>query len=373
MPSPQTHEALDPAVSKKLRALSLLGIAMVVVGHAPSYRDPSAPSDRSFWFSFFERLATDALPRVVVMMFFAVAGFLFFFGHDGSLATHVRKIGARTRSLVGPYLLWSALGLAVYFALQSLPWTESWFANSQRRVVDKSMGELALVWLFDPIPYQLWFLRDLWLMALVSPLLLFLLARTGPLVLLVLAVPHMLDLGVPGPGSSRLMTGDAYFWFAVGAFVAVRRVPLATDPRKAPWWLLALAIVASGRAWLLAGSTWRVDAPLASTPDLYWFKAVHLVGVPALWAMYDRWLRWMERPFFLRISAFAFFVFVAHEPLMTMLKKPLVRALGTGDAAHAAEFAIVLVATLGIVLACGAALRRVAPRVFAFVCGGRGN
>lgn len=370
MPAP--HEPLDPVVSKKLRALSLLGIAMVVVGHAPSYRDASAPSERSFWYSFFERLATDALPRVVVMMFFAVAGFLFFFGHDGSASTHLRKIASRTRSLVVPYLFWSALGLATYFALQSLPWTEAWFANSARRVVDKSAADLAVVWLFDPIPYQLWFLRDLWLMALLSPFLRWLLVRTGPLALLALAVPHLLDLGVPGPGVSRLMTGDAYFWFAVGAYVAIRGVPLRTDGSRASIWALALAIVACGRAWLLAGSTWRVDAPLASTPDLLWFKSVHLVGVPALWVLYDRWLVWMERPFFLRVSQYAFFVFAAHEPLMTTIKKPLVRALGTGDLAHAAEFAITLVVTLSLVLGAGALLRRVSPGAFQFVCGGRG-
>src|SRR5262252_1953698 len=74
---------LDPAVSRKLRALSLLGIAMVVVGHAPSYRDPSAPSVRSIPYSVAERLFTDALPRIVVMMFFAVSGFLLLWGHDG--------------------------------------------------------------------------------------------------------------------------------------------------------------------------------------------------------------------------------------------------------------------------------------------------
>ena len=61
---------MDSALSQKLRALSLLGIAMVVVGHAPSYRDPAAASDRSFAFELGERLFTDALPRVVVMMFF---------------------------------------------------------------------------------------------------------------------------------------------------------------------------------------------------------------------------------------------------------------------------------------------------------------
>ncbi len=367
-----TKPAMDSALSQKLRALSLLGIAMVVVGHAPSYRDPAAASDRSFAFELIERLFTDALPRVVVMMFFAISGYLYAYGHVGGVRAHLRKIAARTRSLLGPYLLWSLLGLLLYLALQSLPWTAAWFRNSSRQLVDKSFAELAVVWLFDPIPYQLWFLRDLWLMVLVSPVLLPLLARFGVGTLLLLLVPHALDYGVPGPGASRLMTGDPYFWFAVGAFFAVRGLPTKFDTRWAPLWLGALLSVAIGRSYVLATGDWPVDAPFAATPDLFWFKAVHLIGVPALWVCYDRWLRWMERPFWIGVSSYAFFVFVAHEPLMTMLRKPLAKALGAGDAMHALQFALTLCGTLALTMGAGALLRRFAPATFRFVCGGRG-
>ncbi len=355
----------------KLRALSLLGIVMVVVGHAPSYRDRLAPSDRSFAFAVMERLFTDALPRVVVMMFFAVSGFLYVVGHSGRIADDWRKIRARTRSLMGPYLLWSFFGIVLYAALQSLPWTASWFSSGSRVIAGKPASELVRIWLFDPIPYQLWFLRDLWLMVVVTPILLPLLRRFGLLVVLLLLVPHALDKGVPGPGISRLMTGDAYFWFAVGAWFAVRDLPTRFQAKWAWPWLLAVLAVAFGRSYVLASGDWPVDAPFADTPDLFWFKSVHLVGVPALWVCYDRWLRWMERPFWLGISSYAFFVFVAHEPLMTMLRKPLVRWLGTGDMMHALQFAITLCGTLAIVLGAGALLRRFAPGAFAFVCGGR--
>lgn len=366
-------QRIDDALSNKLRALSLLGIVMVVVGHAPSYRDPSAPSDRSFAFALVERLLTDALPRVVVMMFFAVSGFLYVVGHSGRAEDHWRKIRARTRSLMGPYLLWSLLGILLYLGLQSLPWTAPWFSNSSRVLAGKPVGELVRIGLFDPIPYQLWFLRDLWLMVVATPVLLPLLRRFGGLVVLALLVPHALDLGVPGPGVSRLMTGDAYFWFTVGAWFAVRGLPTSFDEKWAWPWLCVVLAVALGRSHVLASGDWPVDAPFAETPDLFWFKAVHLVGVPALWVCYDRWLRWMERPFWLSVSAYAFFVFVAHEPLMTMLRKPLVKLLGVGDAMHALQFALTLCGTLAIVLGAGFALRRSSPRLFAFVCGGRGS
>jgi surface polysaccharide O-acyltransferase-like enzyme len=366
--------ALDPLISLKLRALSLLGIIMVVVGHAPSYRDPEAPSERSIPFAIVERLLTDALPRIVVMMFFAVSGFLLLFGHDGSWATHRRKIWSRTRSLMGPFVLWSLLGILLYLVLQSLPWAEGFFKNPSRRFVDKSIGEIALSLMFDPVPYQLWFLRDLWVMVLLSPLLRWLLQRFGFWVVVMLAVPHLLDLGLPSPvRGMRLLTGDTYFWFTIGGLFAVKHLPLTYSSRWAPWWLGAAMLVAIGRAWGLAHSPYPVDTPLAKTSDIYWFKFVHIVGVPALWVCYDRWLRWMERPLWMQISSYAFFVFVAHEPLMTMLRKPLILWLGKGDEMHAIEFFLTLGGTFALVLLAGWLLRRVAPLVFSFVCGGRGQ
>lgn len=366
---------MDETVSRKLRALSLLGILMVVVGHAPSYRDPSAASDRSDAYALLERLCTDALPRVVVMMFFAVSGFLLLWGHDGSWATHRRKLWSRTKSLLGPYLLWSLLGILAYLLLQSLPWTASWFDPESRRwLIGKPWSQLAMVFLFEPIPYQLWFLRDLWLMVMVSPLLMALLQRFGLWVIVALLVPHVLDVGIPGPGGEhRLLTGDAYFWFAVGCWCAVRQVPLVWNGKHAGWWAAVILVVGSGRALGLAHGDTPIDAPLAESPDLWWFKLMHLIGVPGLWICYDRWLLWLERPVFLRISSYAFFVFAAHEPLMTMLRKPLVRYLGPGDAMHALAFFLTLSGTLVLVLGVGVLLRRYVPTLFALLCGGRGG
>lgn len=359
---------MDPAVSAKLRALAMVGMLMVVVGHSPSYRDPQAPSDRSFGYTVGEFLLTDALPRIVVMMFFTISGYLLFWGHDGSAATWRRKLGARTRSLAVPYLVWSALGLAAYFALQTLPWTRPWFENSARLVVGRSAGELLQTWLVDPIAYQLWFLRDLYLLVVIGPLLGVALSRLGWLVPIALFVPYWFDVHVPSNlPDVRLMTSDCYFFFALGGACAVRRWQL----RIAPWlgWLLVLATLALavGRALDLANGHRDRSAP----SFLPWWKSVHLVGVPALWFAYDRWLRWLERPFWLAIGSLSFFVFVAHEPLMTTIRKPLTKVLGTGDLRHATQCVLSLVLTLAVVLAAGALLRRAAPRVFAFLCGGR--
>lgn len=358
------RRGVDAALSAKLRALAPIGILMVVVGHSPSFRDPAAPSERSVGYATVEFLFADALPRIVVMMFFAVSGFLLFTGHDGSGATHARKIGSRLRSLLVPYVVWSALSMGVYALLQALPWTSGWFTNPARRIVGRPLPDLLLVFAFDPIAYQLWFLRDLLILALLSPLLHPLLSRAGAFTVAALGVAHAFNLQVPSPVAGvPLLTGDGYFYFALGGWFALRRLPLAAPGRWAiPAALLVLA-VAVLRAWGHASG--RFDHPEMA-------KAVHLAGVPALWIGYDRWLRWLERPALQGVADLAFFVFVAHEPLMTMLRKPVVRILGAGDVAHALELLATLGGTILLVLALGAWLRSRLPRLYAFLCGGRG-
>ena len=363
---PATRPApIDALTSVKLRALSMVGILMVVVGHSPSYRDPSAPSQRSFGYAWGEFLFTDSLPRVLVMMFFTIAGYLLLHGHDGSAATWQRKFAARSRSLLVPYLVWSVIGFLIYWVLQTVPWTAGWFANTTRRVVDRSPGELLLLWLVDPIPYQLWFLRDLYLLVLLGPLLQWTLRRFGVWVPLVLLVLYYFDVHVPSPVPGiRLLTSDCYLFFAIGGLYAVRGLPT----RVASDLVVPLTLVTVGFAIVRA---YGLAAHWEHGVDVFWWKTVHLVGVPALWGAYDRWLRWLERPFWLAISGLSFFVFVAHEPLMTMVRKPLIPVLGPGDLQHAIQCVACLGTTVVLMLGLGYCVRRWLPRTFAFLCGGR--
>ncbi len=336
---------------------------MVVVGHSPSFRDASAPSARSVPYAIAEFFLADALPRIAVMLFFAVSGFLFFVGNDGTASQQARKIKSRVRSLLVPYLVWSAIAIVIYYVLQALPLTAGWFTNSSRRVVGRSVVDLVMIWLFDPIAYQLWFLRDLFLVVLLTPLMGWSLRRATVPTLVLVGLLHALDVSVPSPvGSARLMTSDGYFYFTVGAAFAIRRWRLDASPAVAAGLTFATLALAVTRAWAHA-----TDRGV----DLILFKCVHLPGVPAIWLGYDRWLRWMERPGAKRVSAHAFFVFVAHEPFMTMLRKPIVRFLGAGDLRHAAELILTLTSTVVILVPVAAWIAAKAPSLYSFLCGGR--
>lgn len=63
-----------------------------------------------------------------------------------------------------PYLFWSLFGVLFYFTLQSLPPLQVFF--TKKLIIDYSFQELINVIFNQPIPYQLWFLKDLMILVL---------------------------------------------------------------------------------------------------------------------------------------------------------------------------------------------------------------
>lgn len=65
-------------------------------------------------------------------------------------------------------MLWSFWGLAFFFILQQVPQSKSFFTNDL--IANYSFTKVLDTLFLNPIPYQLWFLRDLIVLVLFSPI-----------------------------------------------------------------------------------------------------------------------------------------------------------------------------------------------------------
>ena len=108
---------------------------------------------------------------ITVHLFFFISGFLFFYGIDkfGGVEYWI-CLKKRIKRLVVPYLLWGTfiVGIRYLFYLLGQPDNIGLFSGG-------------LKWFYHivlfPINYQLWFVRDLFIVVLISPLIYFLLKR----------------------------------------------------------------------------------------------------------------------------------------------------------------------------------------------------
>lgn len=121
------------------------------------------------------------LPRIAVPMFFLYSGFFFFKGNLLTIKAWCKKLITRIYSVFIPFLLWSIVGGMFFFLLDGTLCMESWDAsniinrvlwqNSYTPVVDYPQWIGYEIPKITPLNLPLWYVRDLLLLIVITPLL----------------------------------------------------------------------------------------------------------------------------------------------------------------------------------------------------------
>lgn len=350
---------MNPYTSQKIKIISFIAILLVVFLHA--YNLDSAGSDvvlfdkSPLW--VVQDFISFGLTRVAVPLFFVISGFLFFMDGNSRFTGFVEKMKKRVRTLLVPFLFWSLAGIVLYFVLQSLPPLQPFFSKGLVR--DFSPTEFFTVLFLHPIPYQFWFIRDLMVLVVLSPLL-YVLIRYSRLTFLVVCV--MVWTQDFGPWNN---SAEAMLFFVAGGHLAVyRQVWLARTYSGQALLFLALWIL------LLAAKTTALYLEQLFLGRLF-LKASILIGMLALWGCYDRLFKNRIPNVMVNASTVTFFIYAFHEPMLTMIKKVLFAVLGKGYSPHGAIYLAAPVLAIGVALFVGSALRKFVPRIYGLVTGGR--
>ena len=204
---------------------------------------------------------------IAVPFFFLISGYYFFKGLDKWDATIWKdKIKKRIGSLLVPYLLWNVIAFAGYFVtrfsghiIKGAPMPNILAELGERgwlRIFwDRCLyGEIrtAKMNLFGfavststPMNEPTWFLRDLMVVILFTPLIWWLIRHFRKNFILIFGLLYLVDLWIPFAGFSS----KAFFLFSLGAWLMLNSKNLVSVSRKCPWlqatFSLILLIVSS--------------------------------------------------------------------------------------------------------------------------------
>jgi peptidoglycan/LPS O-acetylase OafA/YrhL len=315
-------EAIPAALSRKLKAISFLLIVLIVIIHTSTtnieiegvqYFRTSSPT------YLFMEFITGGIAKSAVPLFFVISGYLFFINLRFSFDQLTTKWKRRLKSLVVPYLLWSAIGIAVLLAMEIPPWS----LRFHKTIIGLSPWGVFSLWLFNPIQTHFWFIRDLIVLVAISPVIYFLVKRLGFVLVLALAAAMML-VEQQNPIESRqswaVVSMMGLFFFTLGAYLAIVR----------PWLVEAEM---PGKRLLLF--TWfcliviniYLKAYYGKEFQIY-EKVFYTIGVPALWYNYDLMQKILESRSWLWLSQFSFFVYIAHYPASRYMTGLLILKIG---------------------------------------------
>lgn len=251
---------------------------------------------------------------VAVPAFFFISGFLFFFKIDKfTPSVYWSKIRKRGRTLLIPYLFWNAVIIALFWLSQTfLPELTS---GKSLLVKDYSVLDwFRAFWNGNdgrPVDYPLWFIRDLMVVVLCSPIIY--------LGVKYLRLFFIIPFGLLWFSSFWIsVTGfgpDAFFFFSLGAYYGITKKNFIVDSYKLFPFSLAIYIIFAIMAYVLKDSSFYI----------FIIKIVILVGLSTIISIVSYGLKrhlWGVNPFLANSS---FFIYAYHALPLAFVSKLLVK------------------------------------------------
>ena len=352
---------MDNYTSQKIKITSLLLMIMVVFLH--SYNLDRLQGGQILYFEkdynwFIQNFIANGLTRIAVPLFFLISGFLFISNSSFTLQDYKLKVSKRFKTLVIPYLFWALFGLLFYFVMQTIPQSQGFF--TKKLIKDYNFIEWINAIFNEPIPYQLWFLRDLIVMVILSPAIVFCIKKLKVFFLLVVFFFWFQNL------DSIFLTSEALLFFSIGIYLKIFKAEfIVFKPKKT---LLLLSV------WMLILA---IKTMATFEESWYWLNIVLLkvsilIGVVAFWWSYDYFQKQIvNNRIVLFTIEFSFFIYLTHEPFLTIIKKVLFAVVARTSETNLIVFFVAPVITIVLSIFVGSILKSKLKSIYYFSTGGR--
>lgn len=306
---------------------------------------------------------------LAVPMFYTISGYLFFLNAN-SVSDVYKKQKKRVRTLLVPYILSNVLSIIFYCVLDLVTSNvPAWHAMINNNLLDRASGHGVGYWLYycfweGPIAFQLWFVRDLMLLVVFTPVIYvlfrhitksFMLTIFGLLVCIGVAFYH-----------ANPFTWAAG-WFCLGGLLAMNEYVSVIALAKVRY-LAYLCIVAVLGVIVL-------DAMYAAGISSTFIRqdVITILGVPSVWVLYDdiskRRILCNNRTL-ATICGSSFFIYLIHEPFLNIFKKiPLL--FDRGEWCITVSYVLCPIAFIIVCIVLGGVFKRWLPKYYTIFTGGR--
>ena len=375
-----TAASLPDHFSRKFRFWSFTSMLLLVVVHGYNlevrYLQPwTIPGEPMTFTAFFEYLFANALLRFRIPMLFIISGYLFAMHDD---VPYGKRILKRTRTLLLPYVLWSAVSLLFVMMLEFTATGRELLVNTRFMQADEhrfflsqyTIGETIGRWLFGPPAYQLWFIRSLFMYNVLAPLLtIAVLHRIGRWFFFVFAGLFWLT-----PIHIFFIEGEGLLFFSLGLLMRKQNFDLDGAPPVMSTGVWGMVFGAAGIAKTVLAFTGPALLGMATEPVLLLLHKITVAsGLVFMWSASSGIARWcMEQHWFVRSSAFSFFLYAMHAPFIVFAIEMMFRLFGHPWWLRSVGFVALPAMIVLFCIGTGALVRRISPTAYGWLTGGRG-
>ena len=245
-------------------------------------------------YEFLKLLVSQTLVKVAVPVFFIMSGYLFFANVEKwSLKVNKSKIIRRIKTLLIPYLIWNLL-MAV--KLKTFSWSIFWVFWYPAGIQTDWFGQEQ--WMTAPANMPLWFLRDLIVVSLLTPIIYTIVRKFGSWLMALLTILYLSGICAFIPGLSAY----AVYFFSLGAFFSIHRMNLIESARHFRWPAYILSAI------LAIGMMLTYNTPVFSSLML----CFRLTGAIAMFCLASRILSATDKRLPSVVCKSTYFIYLAH-------------------------------------------------------------
>lgn len=336
----------------KINIMRFICILGIVVWHSSNYSLAETTSYNALLQKFFSQ----GITHPTIPLLFVISGYLFFLNVNPSLKGFSGKLKTRVKTLLVPYLFCSSSVYLIYLLKDLILHPETG--------LDFSLPEVFV----DIIVYptrnpQLWFLRDLFICVILTPLIyLFLNNRFGLFFIFLLAVLIFLeqDLIILSSTIKHPIHYSALLYFSIGSLTAIKNFkPTVTNHMK-------VAVIS---LWIL-GNFLKIFS-VVYVDTFQYYMLINGIGVFSIWYGYDFIDKYLCTKRMIKLSSYSFFVYVFHIPVLVIFSSLFFAQLGKTNLSSFVDYILAPSITILLAIVIGRYLRAEFPRLYMIITGNR--
>lgn len=301
-----TNENLLSEVIEFLRFPLIVGVIFIHAYTGNSVIDRNIMTSDNYPFVFYiSNLFSEVLARVAVPIYFFISGFLFFYKTDCFNRTiYFNKLKKRFKSLLIPYIFGNILMFLVYFYVLKAPLFSHFFNTPEEspNFIKGLIGLPAEDGGIYPFVHPFWFIRDLIVCVIISPVLFLIITKTRHIGIVLLGIGWYIGCEIPYIGI-RGFSAVAIFFFSLGGWFSCHKKNFLITAKELKWliifypMIIVLDLLTKGQMY-----------------NIYIYKLGICIGI-IFWFLIASFL--IERihiksiPF---LTSASFFIFAIHEP-----------------------------------------------------------
>lgn len=337
-------------VSNYITYLNVILTIMIVLLHS----DCSYMLDNQAYISIGVFRALNTIYDLAVPSFFIISAYLFYININDLKAQYLSKIGGRISSLIIPYFIYSFLWMFMYTLLGLLPGIGDMIPDS---AINSSLTENVIAFLRADYDPPIWYLRTLFGLQLISPLI-YIIIQKGKWIGLVCSIVIWVLNCVILPGYSTML-----FWlpvFIIGVWWALYLDEMCCMIEKMSWKLLVVLIA------LLYVMAVMFSAENQSNAIYYTWRTAGSCLILLCLSKVE-----MLNKKKLHFAKCTFFVFMVHYPIIQMIKRLLSKIITVDSLTVWLVYVLTALIGLLICIMMGYIIKRIIPGFWRILNGGR--